>query len=151
MSDVSKLADTKVMRIIEDEKDMFFTILNSFFMERFEYKRPPSDITPGSYIFDARRKKFRIYIRLHSVAETGGAKTVEIAQIQFLEIRQGHATALLRFISNISDRFNLQNIIIEQANAHSSLFAKSLGFSKSDGNNWIIDTLHLKKKLQSNT
>jgi hypothetical protein len=121
--------------------------LNNYFIEQFGYKRPPC-VYPDMPPLIFHRDAFKLYLRYYKAPQYDGMLLV-IARAKFKKTKAGHMTRFLGYIVQISERYNITNVAIEQALSDNGVAsAKSFGFHNSfDERNWIISIEELRNNL----
>ncbi|NQY07475.1 MAG: GNAT family N-acetyltransferase [Flavobacteriaceae bacterium] len=120
--------------------------LNTYLMDRFEYKRSPA--TNNRCTISATRKRFNLYLRFGRTRHVWEEDTLVIASIYFLYARQGHGCDLLKFFVKIADKYKIRKIGIELTNEESSAFAENFGFKCFLRGYWIVSVKDLEIKLK---
>jgi hypothetical protein len=125
--------------MIED----FCVELNTYLQKRYSYKTPPAYYNLNKTI-SARRVKFDLYLRFRQK----NRNAIVIARMEFRETQKGNGTNFLRFISELTIKYSIDEIILECVNTESSKFGEKLGFVYLNNENMMISAKDLKIRLQ---
>lgn len=124
-----------ILAIMEDnymtELQEFAARLNAFLMDRFGYKQPLG-VAKRNRSIHIHRAKVKLYIRYRMKTEIYKYETFVLAEMDFLKERQGHGTAVLKFICDHCINHGIQYIAIEHANHKSAAFALKYGFHQTE-------------------
>lgn len=134
------------------EQELFLRFaheIERFYQERFFYKR--SCATPRFPTVDIIRAPVRIYLRFLP-GEFGPEDSVVIANIEFRDRRRGYGTELLAKLVEMSCRYGLNSIGIEQTGLDESIqiFVRKFGFENHvNKRNWLISVENLRARLEA--
>lgn len=121
--------------------------LNLYLQKRFQYLGQCTQISEET--ISVRRKKVYMYLRFRT-SRHWPAETLVVANLGFLEQRQGHAHALLTKFTECAAKFGYTQIGFEHASVSLSQFAKKHGFTNyRDSINWLIPVETLELALAS--
>ena len=112
--------------------------IDRYLMKRFKYRKPLVCLTVDNVIDTRRNSRVDLYLRIRRIESKFPPDCLIIARLSFTKERIGHGTHLLRFLTEVAQRYGFNNIGIECANAKSIAFAKKLGFYSIDGENYAI-------------
>lgn len=112
--------------------------IDHYLMERFKYHKSLVSLTIDNVITTRRNSRIDLYLRIRKVESLFPPDCVIIARLGFSKERIGHGTHFLLFLTGIALKYGFRHIGIECANEKSSSFAKKLGFSPIDGENYVI-------------
>lgn len=112
--------------------------IDRYLMERFKYRKSLVWLTVDNIIATRRNSRVDLYLRIRKVESHFPPDCLIIARLSFSKERIGHGTHFLRFLTGITLKYGFRHIGIECANEKSSSFAKKLGFSPIDGENYSV-------------
>ncbi|TWV56975.1 GNAT family N-acetyltransferase [Parabacteroides distasonis] len=112
--------------------------IDRYLMERFKYRKSLVCLTVDNIIATRRNSRIDLYLRIRKVESRFPPDCLIIARLGFSKERIGRGTHFLRFLTGIALKYGFRHIGIECANEKSSSFAKKLGFSPIDGENYAI-------------
>ncbi len=135
---------------IASANPLFFAFaaeIDDFYRGVFRYK---TSCAHARYpTVDISRTPVQLYLRFRP----GGFwpnDSVVIARIGFQNMHRGHGTALLRKLVELSDRYGLTSIGIEQTGPHESInnFVRKFGFAQHrNERNWLAEIDDLRSLL----
>lgn len=122
--------------------------LNLYLKKRYNYATNPARVNFSN--ITVYRAACDLYLRYKPRSRYGNESLV-IARIGFKRKGKGNGRDFLNFLVNLSEKYNIDRIGIEQAlTEDGKRFAQRYGFQNSfDEYNWTIDIEDLKKKLKS--
>lgn len=130
----------------------FCNHLDAFLKDRFNYKATCVFCGGFGLSAEAKRKKFDIYILVFEEADDfWGGKAIVISRMGFDKTRQGHGSALLKFITDFASEHQFDVIGLEQASSPSiQPFADKYGFQRmGDTNHYTSSVKELGLRLSS--
>lgn len=131
----------KIYQLIEE--------VDLYLRKRYNYKKKVAYRGLSPLTIKAEMKKFEIYLRYFDENNDYPNGTIVIARINFLRQRKGEGTMFLRFLYEISTKFNIQRVEVEETNEESAAFSEKLGFRKKpNSNNYEIDIQKLGFELE---
>jgi len=107
----------------------FMSALDEFLQARFQYRTKLSIKGLGPTI-SVSRHSVHLYLRFkpkHYAIDLD--RPLVIAGMRFHHAKQGHGTALLAFIVEHAQKFDLGTVVLESMNEDSVAFAKRMGFN----------------------
>jgi len=118
----------------------FMKVLEKFLRTRFNYKTQLTVKSLGPTV-TVSRHSVELYLRFkpkHYAQDLD--RPLVIAVMHFRQRQKGHGTALLNFLIDLADEFNLGTIVLESTNIPSTAFAKSRGFIRYPAmrNTWQV-------------
>lgn len=117
--------------------------IDRYLMERFKYRKSLVSLTIDNVITTRRNSRIDLYLRIRKIESLFPPDCLIIARFGFSKERIGHGTHFLRFLTGIALKYGFRYIGIECANTKSGAFAKKLGFSSIDGENFTISVVNL--------
>lgn len=148
---LATLTNQKIVRTDNSELLDFMAALEKFLRAQFKYRTQLTIKGLGPTI-DVSRHSVRLYLRFkpdHYAYDLD--RPLVIAVMGFRQRQQGHGTALLNFIIDHADEFDLGTIALESANSQASAFAEKRGFHDypSIKNSWQVSIEDLRSNLIS--
>lgn len=127
----------------------FMSVLEAFLQERFNYKRRLCQKGLGPTI-SVSCEAFILYLRFkpqHYAREFD--RPLVIAKMIFDKTQCGHGTALLCFVVEQANAFDIGSVMLESTNNASSAFAQKRGFISCTEwrNTWFAPISHLRSVL----
>ena len=118
----------------------FMNALEKFLRARFRYKTQLTSKSLGPTI-RVSRHSVELYLRFkpkHYAQDLD--RPLVIAVMHFRQRKKGHGTALLNFLIDLADEFDLGTIVLESTNIASTSFAKKRGFIRYPAmrNTWQV-------------
>jgi hypothetical protein len=138
--------------VLDEREQLFMPFaaeIDDFYRDKFGYKT--SCASPRFPTVDVKRSAVQLYLRFRP----GGFwpdDSVVIASIGFQKQRCGHGTELLKKLVEMSDRYELRSIGIEQTGASESIqnFVRKFEFKNHrNDRNWLVSVQALKEILAS--
>lgn len=123
--------------------------IDEYYRDKFGYKTQCA--WPRYPTVDISRAPLRLYLRFRP----GGFwpdDSVVIASIEFRKQRRGHGAELLKKFVEMSDRYELNSVGIEQTGPDESIqnFVRKFGFENHrNDQNWLVSVSRLKEILAS--
>lgn len=125
---------------------------NKFIRSKYKYQSDPIKVINEWHIMDKGRNNFSLYLRWFPTESWVGENTLVISKIRFTPRLQGTGTAFLKYIVKQSDKYQIDNVMIEMLNKESSGFAKKFGFTENIKEHkfcWFISIKDLSRYFQN--
>ena len=129
----------------------FMIALEKFLRTRFKYKTQLTIKCLGSNIAVSRHS-VELYLRFKPKHYSHVVdRPIVIAKMYFSQRKKGHGTALLNFLIDLADEFDLGSVVLESTNTASTEFAKKRGFIRHPTmrNTWQVSIENLSSFLTS--